>query len=306
MNDADFAVDGGQTRLRLGVVVDGAVGDIVEHEGFRYRPSEDPVDSTVRAVCGAVDGRPVRRIALGLTSAPSTVDGSRRMARVILEAVGADEVLVAGDMVTAHAGALSGGPGVVITAGTGTNCLGVNGDRIVRADGFGYLLGDDGSGFAIGRAGVAAALRAREGRGPATSMVDSLDPHFADVPDFPHGIYSTDNPVASIASFTRAVAAAARSGDAVASGLWLRATDRLIATAASVVRRCFPDSGEVPVSYTGRLFDVDDLLREPFLAGLAARCPAARAREPLGASIDGAALLLGEHPYGPLVARVAR
>ncbi|HEY3630734.1 MAG TPA: BadF/BadG/BcrA/BcrD ATPase family protein [Jatrophihabitantaceae bacterium] len=302
----DFAVDGGQTRLRLGVVVDGAVRDIVEHDGFRYRPAEDPVDSTVRAICAAVAGRPVDRIALGLTSAPSTVDGARRMARTLLDAVAANEVLVAGDMVTAHAGALDGGPGVVITAGTGTNCLGVNGDRIERADGFGYLLGDDGSGFAIGRAGVAAALRAREGRGPATSLVDVLDAHFADVADFPHGIYSTDNPVASIASFTRAVAAAARSGDAVASGLWLRAVDRLIGTAASVVRRCFPGAVDVPVSYTGRLFDVADLLREPFLAGLAARCPEARTREPRGTSIDGAALLLGAHPYGSLVARVAR
>jgi N-acetylglucosamine kinase-like BadF-type ATPase len=303
---SDFVVDGGQTRLRLGVIVDGRVRDIVEHDGFRYRPSEDPVDSTVRAVCAAVAGRPVCRIALGLTSAPSTVDGARRLGLTVLDAVGADEVLVAGDLVTAHAGALGGGPGVVITAGTGTNCLGVNGDLIERADGLGHLLGDDGSGFAIGRAGAAAALRAREGRGPATSLVDVLDAHFAEVPDFPHGIYSTDNPVAAIASFTRAVAAAARSGDAVAAGLWRQAVDQLVGTTASVVRRCFPDSADVPVSYTGRLFDVADLLREPFLAGLAARCPEARLREPQGASIDGAARLLGEHPYGSLVARVAR
>jgi hypothetical protein len=74
----------------------------------------------------------------------------------------------------------------------------------------------------------------------------------------------------------------------------------------SVVRRCFPSSEDVPVSYTGRLFDVTDLLREPFLAGLAARCPEAEVSEPRGASIDGAARLLGDHPYGSLVTRVAR
>jgi glucosamine kinase len=303
---SEFAVDGGQTRLRLGLVVDGVVRDVVEHDGFQYRPSVDPMDSTVQAVCAAVDGHPVGRIALGLTSAPSTMDGARRMARTVLDATGADEVLVTGDVVTAHAGALGGGPGVVITAGTGTNCLGVNGDRIERADGFGYLLGDDGSGFAIGRSGMAAALRAREGRGPATSLADVLDAHFADVPDFPHGIYSMANPVASIASFTRVVVAEARAGDAVASELWARAADRLVDTTMSVVRRCFPDSAEVPVSYTGRLFDVADLLRKPFLAGLAARCPEAQVREAQGAPIDGAARLLGEHSYGTLVARVAR
>lgn len=303
---SDLVIDGGQTRLRLGVVAEGSVHDVVEYDGFRYRPAEDPIESTVRAVCAAVDGRAVRRMALGLTSAPSTVDGCRRLGRALIDGVGADEVRIAGDVVTAHAGALGGSLGVVITAGTGTNCLGVNGERIEHADGFGYLLGDDGSGFAIGRAGVAAALRAREGRGPATSLVDAVDVHFADVPNFPHGIYSTAAPVARIASFTRAVAAVARAGDAVASGLWLRAARELAGTTASVVRRCFPDAAEVPVSYTGRLFDVTDLLREPFLAGLAERCPEARVRDPQGASIDGAALLLGEHPYGSLVTRVVR
>lgn len=302
----DFAVDGGQSSLRVGIVVDGVVRDVASHEGFRYRPSEDPVDSTLRAVCAAVGGRAVGRIALGLTSAPSTVDGARRLGRAVLDAVGADEVLIAGDVVTAHAGALGGYPGVVITAGTGTNCLGVNDSRIEHADGFGYLLGDDGSGFAIGRAGVAAALRAREGRGPATSLVDAVDAHFADVPDFPNGIYSTANPVASIASFTPVVATAARAGDAVAAELWSSAADALVGTTASVVRRCFPSAAGVPVSYTGRLFDVADLLREPFLAGLAARCPEADVRPPRGAPIDGAARLLGTHPYGQLVTRVAR
>ncbi len=302
----DVAVDGGQSRLRLGVVVDGTVRDVVEQDGFRYRPSEDPIDSTLRAVCAAVDGRAVGRMALGLTSAPSTVDSTRRLARAVLDAVGADEVLIASDMVSAHAGALGGGPGVVLAVGTGAVCLGVNGDRVARADGFGYLLGDDGSGFAIGRAGVAAALRAREGRGAATSLVGALDREFADVPDFPHGIYSTVSPVASLASFTHAVAAAARSGDAVASGIWQRAAERLVTTTVSVVRRCFSAAEAVPVSHAGRLFDVTDLLLEPYRAGLAAQCPAARVQAPAGTPLDGAACLLDTHRYGALVTRVAR
>jgi N-acetylglucosamine kinase-like BadF-type ATPase len=301
----DLAVDGGQSSLRVGVVVDGVVRDVASHEGFRYRPAEDPVDSTVRAVCAAVAGRPVGRMALGLTSAPSTVDGSRRLARSLLDAVGAADVLVASDMVSAHAGALGGGPGVVLAVGTGAVCLGLNGSRVVRADGFGYLLGDDGSGFAIGRAGVAAALRAREGRGPATSLADALDREFADVPDFPHGIYSRVNPVASIASFTRSVATAARAGDAVAAGIWRDAADQLVTTTASVVARCF-GSDDVAVSYTGRLFDVADLLLSPYCAGLAARCPAARIAAPVGSPLDGAARLLTGHRYGDLVTSVAR
>lgn len=64
----------------------------------------------------------------------------------------ARRVSVTGDLELARDAAFSGGPGVLLIAGTGSSALarGPNG-RFGRAGGRGPLLGDEGSGFWIGR-----------------------------------------------------------------------------------------------------------------------------------------------------------
>ena len=68
-------------------------------------------------------------------------------------------VHVTGDADSARAGAFLGGPGVVVIAGTGSMAFGWNGESSARAGGHGFLLGDEGSAYWIGRAAVRAALR---------------------------------------------------------------------------------------------------------------------------------------------------
>ncbi len=71
----------------------------------------------------------------------------------------------------AHYGAFSGGPGVLITAGTGSIAFGRNelGEE-ARTGGWGWLLGDEGSGWWVGREAVRAALAEWEGSGPPTKI----------------------------------------------------------------------------------------------------------------------------------------
>jgi glucosamine kinase len=206
--------------------------------------------------------------------------------------------------VTAHAGALGGEPGVVVAAGTGAVALAVAADGTAhRADGLGYVLGDDGSGYAIARAAVRAALRARERRGPATALEGAAEAFFGGLADLPHRVYSSPAPVRDVAAFAPAVADVARGGDEIARAIWASAAARLADTAAAVLRRAFPDASGVPTSYTGRLFAVEDLLLEPFQAALAERCPVASVRAPLGDSLAGAARLVagGLSRYAPLM-----
>ena len=112
------------------------------------------------------------RVGLGLTTA--SPDDAARLLALALDATGASEACLSDDTVTTHAGALDGGWGVVLVAGTGVACLAVpeHGDPLV-VDGHGYLLGDDGGGFWIGREGIRAALRFDDGRGPATALADA-------------------------------------------------------------------------------------------------------------------------------------
>ncbi len=87
-------------------------------------------------------------------------------------------MLVSDDAVTAHLGALGGEPGVVIVAGTGAIALAVD-EVAARADGWGTRLGDDGGGYWIGRAGLAAALRAHDGRGGSRELLARAMARFA-------------------------------------------------------------------------------------------------------------------------------
>jgi glucosamine kinase len=293
-----LAVDGGQSGLRMAVVERGRVGRVAQAEGFSHGAG-DRVLEIAAAVAQARDalglGGSVARICLGLTGAPGTGELQGRLGALISARLDGAEVWLGADMVTAHAGALAGEPGVVVAAGTGAVALGVDaGGAAHRADGLGYLLGDDGSGFAIGAAGVRAALRAREARGPATGLEPAAVAFFGGLDNLPHRVYSSSAPVRELAAFAPAVASVARAGDDVARAIWREAADRLVTTTESVLRRTFPDAarGSVAVSRTGRLFAVEDLLLEPFKAGLAARCPAARYQEPAGDSLAGAARLV--------------
>jgi len=305
----DLAVDGGQSGLRIAVVRPDAAVEVVERTGFRYRPAADGVAADAAALVDAL--RPLaarpRHVALGLTNAPARAAERLRLAAAVRDALGAQDVLVTSDMVTAHAGALAGADGVVVAAGTGAVCFGRCGTASVRSDGFGYLLGDEGSGFAVGRAGLRAALRAMEGRGPATVLTAAARQRYADVPDFPHGLYRRPRVVEEIAAFARDVATAADAGDVVARYVWSAAVDRLVESVRSVVDRCpgLADATDVPVSYTGGLFDVEQHVRRPFAERLPRAVPAARLVDPAGDALAGAVRLLADgEAYGELVTRV--
>ena len=78
-------------------------------------------------------------------------------------AVEADSLRFVHDTVAAHAGAFDGGPGIVVVAGTGSVAYGVAADGTkLRVGGWGYLFGDEGSAFWLGRRAIRDAMRAED------------------------------------------------------------------------------------------------------------------------------------------------
>src|SRR5436305_3569726 len=80
-------------------------------------------------------------------------------------------VHVTGDADSARAGAFLGAPGVVVIAGTGSMASGWNGESSARAGGHGFLLGDEGSAYWIGRAAVRAALSWEDGMDGGSALI---------------------------------------------------------------------------------------------------------------------------------------
>lgn len=293
----DLAVDGGQSGLRIAVAA-AQMGTPVAAPGFSWGAGIDPVavqaDAIVAAWKQLGSPGPVGTVACGLSGGPSPGDDAYRLAREVAERTGARRVLVTGDGVTTHAGALGGRPGVVLAAGTGVVCTAIGGaGGWLHVDAWGYLFGDAGGGSWLGQRGLRAAMAASEGRAAPTVLTDRALARFGELRAFVRRVLAAPTLVAEVASFARDVLAAAAGGDETAAALCARAADQLACTASVTVRRGFPDAGaaEVPFAWTGSILLATDTVRTRFLELFAERCPQADPRPPVGAGIDGAALL---------------
>jgi len=76
-------------------------------------------------------------------------------------------------------GAFEDEVGIVLIAGTGSIALGQDRQgHTARAGGWGYLIGDEGSGYDLGRRAIRAAAKAADGRGLQTSLLPALLAHW--------------------------------------------------------------------------------------------------------------------------------
>jgi N-acetylglucosamine kinase-like BadF-type ATPase len=149
-------------------------------------------------------------------------------------------VLVVNDALIALAAGARDGPGIVIIAGTGSIVYGCNADGVAaRAGGWGHMVGDEGSGYWIGREAVAAVMRAADGRGPATGLTGEILSHFevADVSRLPRIVYDREQPRMSVAALGPIIQRAASNGDVVATRILERAAEELVLAAQSVARQ---------------------------------------------------------------------
>ncbi|MGH9144913.1 MAG: BadF/BadG/BcrA/BcrD ATPase family protein, partial [Vicinamibacterales bacterium] len=131
-------------------------------------------------------------------------------------------------------------PGIAINAGTGSIVYGRNADfEAARAGGWGHMIGDEGSGYWIGRESLAAVMRASDGRGPETSLTDAILAHFNvdDESQLPRIVYDREQPRVSVAALGPIAQRAAEHGDAVAVRILERAADELVLGARSVATR---------------------------------------------------------------------
>jgi N-acetylglucosamine kinase-like BadF-type ATPase len=148
--------------------------------------------------------------------------------------------LIVNDALVALVAGVGDSAGVVLVAGTGSIAYGRDeSGRAARSGGWGYLLGDEGGGFWIGRSALAAVVRQFDGRGPATMLTDLVlaDMRLGNPTELIHAIYDKGLQRRTIAGIAALVQRAADAGDATASEILTRAGAELSAAAASVIGR---------------------------------------------------------------------
>ena len=287
-------VDGGGTRTTVGLA------DADGRELLRIAGSAGLVDpreplasaATVAAlVREAADQAGVQIPLAGLCAGIAGVNhrDTREAVEAALRHSGvATHVSVITDGEIALDGALGEGPGIMLLAGTGSVAHARAPDgRFERCGGWGMYLGDEGSGYDIGRSALVAVVRAADGRGEETGLAEAVMERL-DVTEFdalpPWIGRSSKSEVAALAT---EVVRLAEGGDAVAGEILARAARELVLHVEALVRRLGPWPGSPRVVLYGGVLR-SDYIRELIGAELARRVPEAKLVPTAGDAVSGA------------------
>lgn len=269
---------GPSNYLRVGIVnaTEALTGAVLN----ALQESERSVEDVAWAYCGiAGSDHPVHRDILVKAMAGIFPEGNFTVdtdARIALE------------------GAVGPGQGIVVISGTGSVAFGKNAaGEEARAGGWGPTLGDEGSGYAIARAGMTAIVRASDGRGPETAMTDVLCRLYqiCSPADLRYVIYSEESDASRIAKLNRVVVVAAQEGDEIASAILNDAGCELALSVTAVARSLGMLDQPFNVSYVGGAFEAGEPLLQPFRESLMESCPDCSIAPPLAPPVIGAAQL---------------
>lgn len=186
---------------------------------------------------------------------------------------------VTNDAVAALAAGARTLEGVVVIAGTGSIAFGIRDGQRARAGGWGSILGDEGSGYALGYDALRAVARAHDGRAPKTDLTGAILAHLAlSAPPDLIGIVSAPTwGVADTASLAPVVVRVAEAGDLVAVDLVELAARELSISVMAVIRALGFESGQpLPVVQAGGLWQASRVLRDRFALHLSEGAPFAR------------------------------
>ncbi|HJU44731.1 MAG TPA: BadF/BadG/BcrA/BcrD ATPase family protein, partial [Vicinamibacterales bacterium] len=198
------------------------------------------VEKVLHAVIDrATEGQPVQPEAVCLGIAGVDRESDARVIREIMRRLGfRSNTLIVNDALIALVAGAGASPGVVVISGTGSIAYGVSHRGVAaRAGGWGPTLGDEGSGYWIGRRALEAVVRDVDGRGPRTQ----LTPRVLDFFSLPRPelliseIYHQPQGRRAIASLAPVVDQARADGDVVAAEIMVDAADELAKAASSVI-----------------------------------------------------------------------
>ncbi len=174
--------------------------------------------------------------------------------------------------------------GVVLIGGTGAFAFGINETgKQGRVGGWGYLLGDEGSGYDIGRRALQSVMRRYDYRGPDTLLVKKVLENYSipSLDELVPIVYSKDFTRDRIAEVAKFVFDAAEEGDETAWQILTQAADELYGLVDVLLKRLrFPEDQRISVVLTGGLFHKESPLIRMISARLHDRAEVVRMERP--------------------------
>jgi len=203
----------------------------------------------------------------------------RERMRETLLPLGIRDIEVVTDADIALYGATDGAPGLVVIAGTGSICCGINarGKRLC-AGGWGPIAGDEGAGAWIARRALRAVAYASDGRGPQTLLTEFACNYFhcSTADDLTTAIYAPTITNERIAGFGKDVVEAAKRKDEVAAQIIMEGGTELGLAAVAVIRNLQMEKERFQIAYVGGVFRAaGEMILKPLRVEVAKAAPRA-------------------------------
>jgi len=298
---AILAVDGGNSKAELALVapngrlLGAARGPTISHQAVGLEQGMANLRSLAAKAASGTGGEPLAELAVYCLAGADYPSDVRLLTHAIEQLGLSRDVAVLNDTFAALRAGTHRPWGVVLICGQGINGAAIAPDgQTARFDALGDISGDWGGAGDVGRAGLAAAVRARDGRGPATSL-EKLVPAYFDVrnaSDLTRALYVGRIPERRVAELCPVVFRAAGDGDVVARGILIRLADELVAMAGALIRRLRMTGLDPEVVLGGGVFGATDpAFYARIEAGVKAVAPAASIVRLTAPPVLGSALM---------------
>jgi len=302
---AVVGVDGGGTKTRA-VILASDFSILGEGLSGASNPLRVGIAGAATAIREAIDraceAAQMRRT--DLIAAEIGLAGARRRElnarmREALLSLSIGEIVVVGDADIALYGATEGEPGLIVIAGTGSICCGINARRkTICAGGWGPIAGDEGAGAWIARRALRAVAHAVDGRGPTTLLTSAACAYFhvSDPTDLSTAIYAPNMTNERLAGFGKDVIEAAKAKDRIAREILSEGGRDLGCAAVAVIRNLKLERETFQVGYVGGVFDAaGELVLSSMRQEIRSVAPAARLAPPRFSPAVAAARMAWEH-----------
>ncbi|MGE3467291.1 MAG: BadF/BadG/BcrA/BcrD ATPase family protein [Pyrinomonadaceae bacterium] len=268
-----LGVDGGGTKTNIALMDES--GEVVaEGTGGPSNPLRVGVETAVANISNAIDAAcdssglsrgDIVAATLGLAGVRRQ-DIRERVRDSFMSRYRVQRLEITTDADIALYGTTLGKAGLVVIAGTGSVCLGINdnGTKFISG-GWGPIAGDEGGGRGIAGEALHAVAKASDGRGEKTKLSERAAEYFraSNVENLIGAIYAPRMDNSRIAGFARLVVETAQNGDKIAVEILNDAGRELGTAAAAVLKKLNLQKRKVPIGCVGSVFKAGALLTGP-------------------------------------------
>lgn len=275
VKDIIVGLDGGATSTKC--VIADMEGHILargiggpSNQGYgeeRKKKLRKALSESLKPALNSLEGQPyTRSFCLGMTGL-NVGEMYNLIKDTALELLNPKKIKILGDMQIAFRGASLGQPGIIIYAGTGTNCYGEDENgNIANVSGWGYIIDDEGAGYDIGRRALRALFREYDGRGRTTLLTKKILNYFScDSPvKLCQKIYSyTGMSRSEIGNLAPLITEAVAEGDDTAKQILNRASKELALCVTTLVKRLV-FKNKLRIYPCGGVFKTGHFILDPF------------------------------------------